>query len=313
MSRLRFVLVLLLPASVCTACATVQMRSRSNMLDYLYPEGWAQAAPPSEVTLRLPVRVGLGFVPDWSSVAHNTWSPSAQKPAFDEAHKQRLLRRIADTFRAHDDIGALEVIPSSYVSPGGGFANLERLATIFGIDLIALLAVDQIQFSDSTRLSLTYWTLLGSYLVDGEKNETRTLIEAVVYDIPSRTLLFRAAGESSLRGRSTIMSVGRSLRLKAEQGLEPATDDLIVNLNAALKEFRVQAATGSVRGPGTPAIQVFDQTGRKIESAIGGGFGGSFKGGGGGGAGAFGMLEIGAALLILLAPMHRASRRRCRS
>ncbi len=41
---------------------------------------------------------------------------------------------------------------------------------------------------------------MGAYVVKGEKNETRTLMDAVVYDIRSRALLFRASGESGIIG-----------------------------------------------------------------------------------------------------------------
>ncbi len=45
---------------------------------------------------------------------------------------------------------------------------------------------DQVQFTGEGLLSLTYWTIVGAYLVPGEKNETKTMLDAAVFYIASR-------------------------------------------------------------------------------------------------------------------------------
>ena len=47
------------------ACATAPVQQRAGVLDYLYPEG-VQAAPPADVKLALPLRVGVAFAPTTS-------------------------------------------------------------------------------------------------------------------------------------------------------------------------------------------------------------------------------------------------------
>jgi rhombotail lipoprotein len=163
---------------------------------------------------------------------------------------------------------------------------------------MALVSYDQLQVTESTRASWTYLTVVGPLLVEGEKNDTKTLMDAVVYDIPSRALLFRAAGASTVNERSSPLNVERVRRRMAEEGFRAATADLIGNLEAALAGFEEQAKAGTVRGAGTPAITMYDRTGRQIGSG----------GGGGAGAGALGGLEL--AALALLGAAALAGRRR---
>ncbi len=232
---------------VVSACiGSRQLNLKSNALAYLYPKGKSEPTPPGDVTLRLPLRVGMAFAPS----ARNWQDP------FTETQRQALLTRLADAFRKEESLRAIEVIPSNYLTSESGFAELDQLATAFGIDLMVLVSYDQTQFSETTNKSWTYLTVVGAFAIKGEKNETRTLMDAVVYDIPSRALLFRAAGESVLKNSSTPVKADRKLRLESEKGLELSMDDLIAGLGPALESFREQIKSGTVRGPGTPAIHV---------------------------------------------------------
>ena len=142
-------------------------------------------------TLRLPLRVGLAFVP-----------PSTSR-GLTELQKTELLREVAAKFRALPFVESIEVVPTTYLRPGGGFENLDQLRSLLGVDVIALIAYDQAQLTSGTAWSLSYWTIVGAYVVPGEKNDTATLMEAVVYDIASRKLLFRAPGTSTIKGHAT--------------------------------------------------------------------------------------------------------------
>jgi rhombotail lipoprotein len=233
-----------------TGCASVHREIRSNALDFLYPKG-VEARPPTDVTLTIPVRVGIAFPP----VRQSSWEDT-----FTEDRKQVLLERIAAAFRGRPEIADVQVIPSVYLQPEGGFANLDRIAASFGIDLVALVSYDQHQFSNSGTSSILYWTLIGAYVVKGEKNEIRTQLGAAVFDIESRMMLFTAGGQSSVGGRSTPIKIETTLRGLSDEGFRAATDDLIVNLDAALDLFKDQAQAGTVRGAGTPAVAVVDAT-----------------------------------------------------
>jgi rhombotail lipoprotein len=290
-----------------TACGTTrQFQARSSALEYLYPRG-VDARPPADVTLRLPVRVGVAFAP----------ARPAYQDRFTASQKQALLERVAAAFRGGQGIGSVEVIPPGYLTlppapppaagappEGDGFVELDRVKAAFGIDLVALISYDQMQFSETGRSSWAYWTIVGAYVIKGEKNETRTLMDAVVYDVPSRALLFHASGNSTVAAAATPVDVDRVLRQHSEEGFDTATTDLIANLGTAFGQFQQQAATGTVRGPGTPAVAMLGPDGLPTQ---GDGTDGTD------GSGAVGAVELaGAALLMLLALRERrmAARRR---
>ncbi len=293
MRSLALLLAAVTASTLTLACAVPGSQVlRSNSLEYLYPEG-AEPAPAQDVTLQIPVRVGLAFAPGGTGTA---WTPPHP---ISEDQRVALLERIGAAFRQQQDIiGGIEVIPSTYLTPGGGFENLDRLRAAFGVDLMVLLSYEQTRFSDTTGASLAYWTVLGAYLVKGEKNETRTILEAVVYDITSRALLFRASGSSASTARATPIGVGRVAREEGAAGFETATDELIASLQVALDAFKEQASQGTVRGVGTPALSVVDASGAAVQP-------------GGGGAGSVGALELVAAGLLVMAAA--AGRRRNRA
>jgi rhombotail lipoprotein len=208
--------------------------------------------------------VGLAFAPSGSLQAPGTFS---------EVQRQALLTRIAEAFKAKEGIGSVDVIPTTHLTSGGSFTELDRLKAAFGIDLAALVSYDQFQFSESGRSSWAYWTLVGAYVVEGEKNDTETLMDAVIYDIASRAMLFHATGQSRVKGSSTPVDRERELKKNSEESFSTATDDLIANLDRALAGFIEQAAAGTVRGAGTPAIAMYDASGRKIGQGEAGGAG----------------------------------------
>lgn len=262
----------------------------NSALDFLYPQGLTEASPASEVVLKLPLRVGLAFAPSRNLRAGGPIT---------EAQKQRLLAQVAAAFKEHKAISHLEVVPTTYLQPGGSFENLGQLRSSLGIDLMVLVSYDQTQFTEATRASWTYLTVIGPLLIEGEKNDTRTVMDAVVYDIPSHALLFRAAGESTVDGRSSPLNVDRKRRVFAEEGFDRATGSLIGSLHDALTRFEEQARNGTVQGPGTPAIAMYDAKGERITA-----------GSGGGGGGALGFPEL---ILAALIGMSLLLRRRAAS
>lgn len=287
--------LLLAAALLAAACGgSYTTRRASSALDFLYPGGAGSGEPAQSVTLKLPVRVGIAFAPAGDGGGYTAYGADP----ISESLKQGLLEKVAAAFRSHEGIGRIEVVPSHYLKPGGGFTNLAQLAATLGLDLAVLVSYDQVQITESSRASWTYLTVVGPLLIEGEKNDTRTVMDAVVYDIPSRALLFRAAGDSKVNERSSPLNEARTRRRMAEEGFAKATTDLITNLDTALAGFEEQAKSGTVRGAGTPAIAMYDKSGKQI----GGG------GTNGGGAGALGASAL--AALALLAGAGLAERRR---
>lgn len=227
---------------VLVACSGQQIRARSSVVDYLYPNSSQTVIEPSTPTLRLPLKVGIAFVPEQpaTSRGRGTWaliSPGTVN-ALTPAKKTELLEKVADHFRKLDFVSDIEVIPSEYLSPGGSFSNLEQIQTMYGIDVIALVSYDQVQFTDEGLLSLTYWTIVGAYAVSGEKNDTSTMLDTVVYDIKSKKMLFRAPGTSIVKGSATPVNLSEELRADSLEGFQHAAEKMTANLDTQLERFR---------------------------------------------------------------------------
>lgn len=104
--------------------------------------------------------------------------------------------------------------------------------------VIVLLSYDQTQFTDEGLASITYWTLIGAYIVPGEKNDTHTMVDAAVYDIKSRKMLFRAPGISHIKGKATPVNLTEQLRNDSLQSFKDASGDLVTNLDQQLALFK---------------------------------------------------------------------------
>jgi rhombotail lipoprotein len=207
-------------------------RQTSSVVDFLYPNESNVVEKPATPELTLPINVGIAFVP--TSGGHS----SDQR--LDTNQKMELMERIADDFRKYDFINNIEIIPTEYLRNGGSFDNLEQIKTMYGIDVVTLLSYDQVQYTDEGLVSLTYWTIVGAYIFKGEKNDSSTMIDATVYDIASRKMLFRAPGTSQVKGSATFVNQSEELREDSRKGFKIAADNLIVNLKAELDRFKTK-------------------------------------------------------------------------
>lgn len=228
----------LLVLALFSGCAgTTQHVTRT--VDYLYPDTKAPIVTPSVPVLTLPLRVGIAFVPGGGG--ENIRYGGGFHPGtfvLTEEKKMALMQEVADHFGKYTFIKDITLIPSADLTRGGSFANLDQIRATRNVDVIALLSFDQVQFTDEGAASLTYWTLIGAYIVPGEKNETHTLLDAVVYDIKSRKMLFRAPGTSVIKSSSTPVNLSEQLRASSDQGFNQAAKDMIVNLDEQLARFR---------------------------------------------------------------------------
>jgi len=233
MIRIAAVLVVLVLAS---GCAGMQgHHTTTSVVDFLYPNQDEPVAQVGTPVLNLPMTVGIAFVPD------KPGQPPAR--ALTESKKTELLDRVAEHFRKLDYIKAIEIIPSDYLTPKGGFENLNQIRTMYGVETIALVSYDQVQFTDEGMASILYWTIVGAYIIPAEKNSTSTMVDAVVMHIPSRKMLFRAPGVSQIKGTSTPVNLSEELRIDSEKGLNQAVDKMIVNLDAQLVAFEEKVKT----------------------------------------------------------------------
>ena len=232
--------VLIVAALWCVAgslvgCQTGSHRRSSSVMDYLYPiekdgkaavqEAKAASTPP---VLHLPLRVGVAFVPGSCS---DYDGPSALQ-------KAELLREVAKHFEKREYIKSIEVISSSYLVAGGSFANVDQLATMYNLDIIALVSYDQTQSTSEGVGTISYLTIVGAYIIPAEKNTTHTMLDTTVFDIPSRRLLFRAPGTSKIKGLATFVGLDDQLSKDSLKGFTKAGVEMQKNLDIELDAFR---------------------------------------------------------------------------
>jgi len=226
-------------------CGHMVQRYNSSAVDFLYPDKDRIVEKTGLPHLHLPIRVGVAFVPGNQGKngyrSGGLWaggSTGREDAVLSETEKTALLEKVGQRFETLDFIDTIQIIPSAYLVPQGSFSNLDQIRTMFDVDVIALVSYDQTQFTDEGVASITYWTLVGAYIVPGEKNATHTMVDAAVYDIKSRTLLFRAPGVSRIKSTATPVNLSEQLRKDRVTAFEQAADDLIANLEEQLNRFK---------------------------------------------------------------------------
>ena len=240
-NRLHSLLLAVLTLSL-TGCAGFwgdhDRHEASSVVQFLYPDKNLPFIQPQIPTLRLPLRIGVAFIPTGTAGSNGSYYHSDS--GFTEQQKTELMRQVGAQFKTQAFVQSIEIIPTTYLRPGGGFDNLDQLRGMMGIDVVVLIAYDQRQFSADTQASLAYWTIVGAYFVEGQRNTTHTLMEAVVYDIPSRSLLFRAPGTNSLKHHSTLLRTDEELRRDSAESLGEAAKQMTANLAQELELFKVR-------------------------------------------------------------------------
>jgi rhombotail lipoprotein len=226
-------LCLILAISGCSTFSPREKRNSASVVEFLFPDkNDPVAVTPGVPVLSLPIRVGIAFVPSDRQGSRNNPNVLTETRKFD------LMQQVAANFKKYPFVKDIEIIPSAYLRPKGSFANLDQLRTIYGVDVVALVSYDQVQFTDQGFLSLTYWTIVGAYIVPGEKNDTHTMLDTVVYDIASRKMLFRAPGTNHVKGRATLVNLPEKLRSDSETSLNEAAKEMTSNLDQQLALFR---------------------------------------------------------------------------
>lgn len=241
-----FVLVIpLMYATLMSGCASGTTKHATSVVDYLFPKTKDPVVVPGIPTLILPLRVGIAFVPAAAgkdgrgSKTNSGFTPfqGGGDLSLTEKRKTDLMQEVAKNFKKHPFVRNIEIIPSAYLTPAGSFANLDQIRTMLELDVIVLLSYDQVQFTDQT-LSILYWTMSGPLVVPAQKNDTHTMLDAVVYDISSRKMLFRAPGTSLVKGKSMLVDQSQELRADGDKSFSEAAQSMIVNLDVQLEQFK---------------------------------------------------------------------------
>jgi rhombotail lipoprotein len=234
-------------------CGSHQHNS-SSLVEFLYPNG--QPPPPKDAVpqLRIPLRVGLAFLPS---------SESAALGGLDAVQQEQLLERIRQRFSSRPFVTEIVTIPDYYLRGRKGFEGLAGVQRLYGVDLMALVSYDQVTHEDENYWSLGYLTIVGAYVMKGNRHDVSTLVDLAVVDPVTRSLVLRAGGTDIRHGTTTLMDSQRDTREAATGGYGAATDQMIEHFDAALTKFE-----GDVRS-GKAAVQVV----RKNDSGHSGGGG----------------------------------------
>lgn len=218
----------------------------SSVVEFLYPKGEVPPKPTGEVpAMTLPIKVGLAFVP----------GRGQQLGPLSEAQKMQLLDQVRAKFTGEDYVTEIVLVPDTYLRGSSGFEALDRAARMYGLDVMALVSYDQLSTTSEKKSSFLYWTIVGAYLVEGTRNEVQTLVDTAVFDIPSRTLLFRAAGTDRVAKDTTMVESPQQMRSAQASSFGRAMDDMSVNLQRELSVFKERvkeqkAPVRVVRGDG---------------------------------------------------------------
>jgi rhombotail lipoprotein len=210
-----------------------ESRTSSSLVGFLYPDG---SAPPSENSipeLKLPLRVGLAFLPSKN-----------EAEGLEAARRDELLERIRKHFADRKFVAEIMLIPDYYLRGVRGFDGLEGVQRLYNTDVLALVSYDQVTYQDQNRWSLGYITIVGAYLVKGDRHDVTTLMDLAVVDPASRSILLRAGGVDTRHGTATNIDAQRETREARTEGFSGATDQLIDNFDVALTKFEADVKEG---------------------------------------------------------------------
>jgi rhombotail lipoprotein len=235
MRRVKWLLLLVL-LLVLGACAsldnTTRQRQVASVLAYLFPGTESTPpAPDAVAVIKVPFRMGVAFVPDNASAPFR----------LPESDRLKLAGEVRDAFSSYPFISEIVAVPSMYLEPGGGFANLDRIAALLKLDVIALVSFDQVQNAGATGWSFLYWTGIGAYVIDGDQYDILTSVETTVFDIKSRRLLMRGGGISNIKGAATMVGFSERAREARTRGFDEAVKEMIRKLHLEVKGFRERA------------------------------------------------------------------------
>lgn len=237
------VLVSILTVALLAGCShSMRVQRRSDLMGYLYPDSEnPPAADPSGAVLQLPLKLGIAFVPGGST---QTCSRCPDRRTMPAASEKALLDIVKKAFQERDWVSQIVVIPSAYLRPGGGFDNLRAAARMHGVDVVALVSVDQLQSSNPSKLSFLYLTVVAAYTLPLDTHDTQTLIDAAVFHVPTNTFLLRAPGVSTVKGHAAVVDLRRDLDTRSATGFKLAMEDLAKNLDTEIETFKSQIVSG---------------------------------------------------------------------
>jgi len=248
-----------------------QSHNSSSLVEFLYPHGRVPPAENRIPELRVPLRVGLAFLPTQDGAG-----PTA-------AQREELLERIRQRFADRKFVTEIVTIPDYYLRDNRGFGGLQSVQRLYAIDIMALVSYDQVTNTDENDWSLGYLTIVGAYVLKGNHHDVATLVDLAVVDPVTQSLILRAGGTDTRNRNTTLVDREREMRESSAVGFANATTQMIDNFDVALTKFEADVRAGKAN------VRV-----AKRESGVRTGGGGSF-----------GPLALGVLLILLGARRSR--------
>jgi rhombotail lipoprotein len=237
----------LLGGDSCVFHCGQRTQASTPLVEFLYGDDQKVPKRDAVVTLNLPIRVGLAFLPS------RTGNPNDGPTA---AQREKILGSIRQNFAGLPYVAEIVPVPSYYFDysadgrgRGSGMQQLEQLARLQRLDLMALISYDQRSSTSENRTAITYLTIVGGMIFEGTRNETRTVIDLAVVEPVGRSLVLRAGGVSSGSKSSAAIDQSHALARQQRVGFDQATEQLIANFRTELADFetRVRAGTADVK------------------------------------------------------------------
>src|SRR5688572_32639939 len=113
-----------------------QSHNSSSLVEFLYPHGRIPPAENQIPELRVPLRVGLAFLP----TQHGAGPTAAQR--------EELLESIRQRFADRKFVTEIVTIPDYYLRSARGFEGLRGVQRLYSIDVMALVSYDQVAHTD---------------------------------------------------------------------------------------------------------------------------------------------------------------------
>jgi rhombotail lipoprotein len=252
----------LLDHAFCSPRCESESHSSSSLVNFLYPNGQLPPREDSIPELRVPLRVGLAFLPPQNA------SEAAGLPA---ASRDALLERIRQRFADRKFVSDIVMIPDYYLKNVHGYEGLQGVQRLHNVDVMALVSYDQVAHLEDNSWSLGYVTIVGAYVLKGSRHEVTTLVDLAVIDPASRSLVLRAGGTDTNHGNTTLIEQERAARAASGDGFSNATNALIENFDSALKKFESDVKAG------TANVKIVQRNSQRVASSGGGGGGGAWS------------------------------------
>jgi rhombotail lipoprotein len=253
-----------------------QSHNSSSLVEFLYPDGRIPPADNQIPELRVPLRVGLAFLP-----TQNGAGPTA-------AEREELLERIRKRFADRKFVTEIVTIPDYYLRTSRGFEGLQGVQRLYSVDVMALVSYDQVTNTDENDWSLGYLTIVGAYVLKGNHHDVATLVDLAVVDPVTQSLILRAGGTDSRKRNTTLVDQEREIRESGAASFAGATTQMIDNFDLALTKFEADVRAGKAN------VRVAKRESRS----------------GSGGGGSFGPLALGVLLILLAARRSRRQQAR---